>query len=65
MGKPKYAQMRFFRDTSYDHVPGKLGDALNKPRVVAPYYNNDMSMHPLTQVLFLQLDDTNSHNIVK
>ena len=39
VGKPKYVQMRFFRDTSYDHVPGKWDSVLNKPnKVVAPYY---------------------------
>ena len=59
VGKPKYVQMRFFRDTAYDHVPSKLGGILNKPRVVAPYYNNDMSAHSSKQLFFLKLDYTN------
>ena len=49
-------QIRFFCDTSYDHVSCKLGNVLNKPRVVAPYYNNDMSAHSSTQLLFLKVE---------
>ena len=59
VGKPKYVQMRFFRDTSYNHVSCKIGSVLNKPRIDAPYYNNDMSAHSSTRLFFLKLDYTN------
>jgi hypothetical protein len=64
-GKPKYVQMRSFRDTSYNHVLDKLGSVLNKSTVVLPYYKNDMSAHSSTQLFFLKLDDSNCHCPVK